>query len=127
MQIPLTYQFMKIAVVLTMLLLPFSSFCQDSLNTHYKIYNTQTQKFATIDNIIAQMDKADVLFFGEEHNDSTAHQLECLLLNKMAAAYPGKTALSMEMFETDCQTVLNEYLAGLIREKNFQIDARAWP
>ncbi len=118
---------MKVAVVLVILLLPFSSFCQDSLSTHYKIYNTQTQKFATIDDIIAQMDKADVLFFGEEHNDSTGHQLEYLLLNKLASSYPGKMALSMEMFETDCQTVLNEYLAGLIREKNFRIDARVWP
>lgn len=118
---------MKIAVVLVILLLPFSSFCQDIPNTHYKIYNTQTQKFATIDDIIAQMNKADVLFFGEEHNDSTAHQLEYLLLNKLTAAYPNKAALSMEMFETDCQTVLNEYLAGFIREKNFRIDARVWP
>ena len=33
----------------------------------------------------------------------------------------------MEMFETDCQNVLNEYLAGLIREKNFVTEARAWP
>jgi len=118
---------MKFAVVLAILLLPFSSFCQDSLSTHYKIYNTQTQKPATIDDIIAQMDKADVLFFGEEHNDSTGHKLEYLLLNKLAGSYPGKIALSMEMFETDCQTVLNEYLAGLIREKNFRIDARVWP
>ncbi len=118
---------MKIAAVLAMLLLPFFSFCQDSLSTHYKIYNTQTQKPATIDDIVAQMQKADVLFFGEEHNDSTGHRLEYLLLNKLVAAYPDKTALSMEMFETDCQTVLNEYLAGLIREKNFRTDVRVWP
>ena len=28
--------------------------------------------------------------------------------------------------ETDCQTPLNEYLAGFIREKNFITEARAW-
>lgn len=33
----------------------------------------------------------------------------------------------MEMFQTDCQLVLNEYLAGLIREKNLVTDARTWP
>ena len=32
----------------------------------------------------------------------------------------------MEMFETDCQNVLDEYLNGFIREKNFITDARAW-
>jgi uncharacterized iron-regulated protein len=72
------------------------------------------------------MNNADVLFFGEEHNDSTCHVLELTLLTKLTAKYPGKTALSMEMFETDCQDVLNEYLEGLIREKNFVTEARAW-
>ena len=33
----------------------------------------------------------------------------------------------MEMFQTDCQTILNEYLAGLVREKNLNEDARPWP
>jgi uncharacterized iron-regulated protein len=118
---------MKITVVIILILLPFSAFCQDSLSIHYNIYNAQSHKPATVDDIVTQMDKADVLFFGEEHNDSISHQLEYLLLNKLATKYPNKTALSMEMFETDCQTVLNEYLAGLIREKNFRIDARVWP
>src|ERR1700744_2964130 len=31
------------------------------------------------------------------------------------------------MFETDCQNTLDEYLRGLIREKNFRTDARVWP
>jgi uncharacterized iron-regulated protein len=32
----------------------------------------------------------------------------------------------MEMFETDCQLVLNEYLAGYITEDRFLKDARPW-
>ncbi len=106
---------------------PLFGICQDSLSTHYKIFNTKTQKATSLDEIVRDINKADVLFFGEEHNDSTGHQLEYILLKKIAEHYPGKTALSMEMFETDCQTVLNEYLAGLIRDKNFETDARVWP
>lgn len=117
---------MKLPLLLFVIFLaPVVAFSQDSL--HYKIYNTRTQKTATIANIINSLDKADVLFFGEEHNDSIGHKIEYLLLQKIAARYPAKTALSMEMFETDCQNVLNEYLQGLIREKNFTTDARAWP
>jgi uncharacterized iron-regulated protein len=33
----------------------------------------------------------------------------------------------MEMFETDRQTVLNEYLKDLISENSFTNDAKAWP
>ena len=34
--------------------------------------------------------------------------------------------LSMEMFDRDVQGVMNEYLAGYIREKDFKKDARVW-
>lgn len=116
---------MKLAPVLFIILAPFIAFSQDTV--HYKVFNTRTQKTAAIDDIVNELDKTDVLFFGEEHNDSTGHQLEYLLLQKIAARYPAGTALSMEMFETDCQNVLDEYLGGLIREKNFRTDARVWP
>jgi len=115
---------MKYLAVLIFLLAPLLTLSQE--NPHYKIYSTSQQKLVSADEVIAGMDKADVLFFGEEHNDSTCHVLESLLLQKLAARYPGKAALSMEMFETDCQNVLNEYLAGLIREKNFTTEGRAW-
>jgi len=115
---------MKIISFLFIFSIQFCAFSQDTV--HYKIYNTRTQKIASIDNIISDLDKADVLFFGEEHNDSTGHQLEYILLQKLTEKYPAKMALSMEMFETDCQYILDEYLHGLIREKNFKTDARAW-
>lgn len=116
---------MKITSLLFILFTPFVVLSQDTV--HYKIYNTRTHKAASISEIVSELDKADVLFFGEEHNDSTSHQLEYLLLQNIAAKYLAKTALSMEMFETDCQNVLDEYLKGLIREKNLLTDARAWP
>jgi len=117
---------MKISITLSFLFLPLFAFCQEDFSRHYKIYDTQNQKVISADDIINNMDKADVLFFGEEHNDSTCHVLQLTLFAKLAAKYPGKTALSMEMFEADCQNILNEYLEGLIREKNFISEARAW-
>ncbi len=115
---------MKILIFL--LVIPICALSQDSLSGHYKIYSTEKQKLITVDGIVNDMSKADVLFFGEEHNDSTGHYLEYTLFKKLAEKYPGKVALSMEMFETDCQNVLDEYLNGFIREKNFITDARAW-
>ena len=57
---------------------------------------------------------ADVLFFGEEHNDSTCHVLELALLDDLSEKYPGKVGLSMEMFETDCQNILDEKYRGCL-------------
>ncbi|HEY4327218.1 MAG TPA: ChaN family lipoprotein [Mucilaginibacter sp.] len=117
---------MKILAVLILSLLSFRAISQDSLSAHYKIYSSSKQKIITIDDIVNDVAGADVLFFGEEHNDSTGHYLEYALFKKLDEKYHGEVALSMEMFETDCQNVLNEYLNGFIREKNFITDARAW-
>ncbi|MEX8547047.1 MAG: ChaN family lipoprotein [Mucilaginibacter sp.] len=106
------------------------AFCVDAFPqdaSSYKIYQTSTKKTITIDEMIKALNKTDAVFFGEEHNDSVSHVLEATILQKLNEAHLKQVALSMEMFETDCQNVLNEYLAGLIREKNFVVDARAWP
>jgi uncharacterized iron-regulated protein len=117
---------MKITAVLLLLLSPLFALCQEPMAQHYKVYNSVKKGAATLDDIINDMEKADVLFFGEEHNDSTGHYLEQVLFKKLADKYPSKTALSMEMFQTDCQTVLNEYLANFISEKNLITEGRAW-
>ena len=72
------------------------------------------------------MKNYDVLFFGEEHNDSVAHYLQFEILKEFYNTFGDRSTLSMEMFESDCQMVLDEYLQGLIREKNFIKEARAW-
>jgi len=120
---------MKYFVIISLFLLPCFAFSQgvDTLLRHYKVYNTRTQKVVQLNDIIANMPNTDVLFFGEEHNDPTGHQLEYILLSRLNDKYPDNLALSMEMFETDCQNVLNEYLRDLISERHFKTDARVWP
>jgi uncharacterized iron-regulated protein len=116
---------MKKLLLALILLFPTLSEAQD-IDRHFKIYDVKKQKTIVVDDIITDMSKADVLFFGEEHNDSIGHYLEALIFKKMAIAYPGKAALTLEMFHTDVQPIINEYLNGSISEKNFIKEARAW-
>ncbi|SHG00868.1 ChaN family lipoprotein [Pedobacter caeni] len=115
---------MKKLLIAFLLWLPTATFGQ-SPEQHYKIYDVKNQKSISLDELISQTKNIDVLFFGEEHNDSIGHILEFELFQKLSQAYP-KTALTLEMFHTDTQPVLNEYLAGVISEKNFIKEARAW-
>ena len=59
----------------------------------------------------------DVLLVGEVHDDAEAHRLELALLKQIHEKHSAsrQIVLSLEMFETDTQTVLDEYLKGLIR------------
>ncbi len=99
---------------------------QDSLSAHYKIYDTRSRQLISIDNIVNDMAGADVLFFGEEHNDSTGHYLENKIFRSLQARFGENLALSLEMFETDGQLGLNEYLAGFIDENRLGKDVRLW-
>jgi len=116
---------MKTLSLALLLILPIFVNAQD-LKQHYKIYDVKKQKSINLDDIVADMAKADVLFFGEEHNDSIGHYLEVTLFKKLATAYQNKVGLTLEMFHTDVQPVINEYLAGIITEKNFIKEGRAW-
>lgn len=93
---------------------------------HYRIYSAAKGKEITLREIAEDMKNHDVLFFGEEHNDSVTHFLQATMLEELFSVYGAQTVLSMEMFDRDVQPVMNEYLAGLIREKHFMKDARVW-
>jgi uncharacterized iron-regulated protein len=72
--------------------------------------------------------QADVVFLGEQHDDTTAHAMQLEIFRGAVERYSKerKVALSMEMFERDVQTVLNEYLSGLITEPQFLAGSRPW-
>ncbi|WP_316737646.1 ChaN family lipoprotein [Pedobacter aquatilis] len=116
---------MKFQLITFSILCSFACYSQQ-IESNYKIYDVKKQKIISVDDIISDMDKADVLFFGEEHNDSIGHYLEATIFKKLSEKYPKKSALSLEMFHTDVQPIVNEYLADLITEKNFIKEGRAW-
>ncbi|MBC7615697.1 MAG: hypothetical protein H7202_06490, partial [Pedobacter sp.] len=74
---------MKNFFILIALFMPSLAVAQD-ITQHYKIYGVKNGKITTIDAIINHLNSANVLFFGEEHNDSIGHYLETELFKKMA-------------------------------------------
>ena len=91
---------------------------------NYKIYSVKQAKEVGINDIIEDMKNNDVLFYGEEHNDSVTHYLENKIFESLFQKYQSNMALSMEMFERDVQPIMNEYLTSEIREKNFKKDKK---
>jgi uncharacterized iron-regulated protein len=92
---------------------------------HYKIYSSQTRQVISVDQLVASLGDADVIFFGEEHNDSIAHRLQDTIYRSLLAHYTSVT-LSLEMFERDCQQVLDEYLQNFITDERLVKEGRAW-
>lgn len=117
---------MKLFLLATVLFVLKPCFSQSGIEKHYKIYDVKAKELTTVDKIAAACSDANVIFFGEEHNDSAGHYLEAAIFKALQQQYGNKLALSMEMFETDCQLIVNEYLAGFISEERLIKEGRAW-
>jgi len=76
--------------------------------------------------IVSAAGKVDVLFFGELHDDSVGHAIQAEAFRRIVAEYAAlrPVILSLEMFERDVQTVLDEYLGSLIPEQHFLASSR---
>jgi len=89
----------------------------------YKLYNAKGTK-VSYKSMIKKMSKADVVLFGEHHNNPIIHwlQLETTVdLNKLR-----KLTLGAEMLEADNQIPLNNYLMDTIDQKGLDTLARLW-
>src|SRR5690606_37822425 len=111
--------------LLALLCLPWFASAQTA-NLDYKIYSTERQEEIDLNTLVRDLRNADVVLFGEEHDDSIAHALQLKVFQELHKAHGKNMHLSMEMFQSDAQLVLNEYLAGLIRENNLEKDGRLW-
>lgn len=116
---------MRITIIYAVLSIQMSALHAQLDRSLYVIYDTHKKAEITLQELTASLDRVDIVFFGEEHNDSVAHVLQYELLKAMDERYD-RVALSMEMFVSDDQLVLNEYLAGLITERNLHKDAVLW-
>ena len=84
--------------------------------------NGQRSSFSELLSAAAE---ADVVMLGEDHHDAVTHKLQEILFARLAASRPA--TLSLEMFETDVQHVIDEYLGGLLREQDLMIDLNLSP
>jgi uncharacterized iron-regulated protein len=81
------------------------------------------------DALVTAIGASDAAFLGEQHDDAVGHAVQAEIFRRVVERY-GKDrsiGLSLEMFERDVQTVLDEYLSGLITETHFRSSSRPWP
>jgi uncharacterized iron-regulated protein len=74
----------------------------------YKLY-TAKGKPTSYKALLTKALQADVIFFGELHDNSIAHQLQYALLQDLIQTRGNQVILGLEMFERDQQEVLLAY------------------
>jgi uncharacterized iron-regulated protein len=114
---------MKLFPILAFLSLSFTALSQD--NPAYKVFTGEGKK-ADYGDIVKEAAKADVVFFGELHDNPVAHWLELEITKEMFAEKGTDLVLAAEMFETDNQILIDEYFGGIIKESSFESEVRLW-
>lgn len=90
----------------------------------YQLY-TKEGKQTTYKKLLKAAEGADVVLFGEHHNDALMHWLQLELTKDLAEKR--QLVLGAEMIEADNQDELDQYLKGEIDQKAFDTLARLWP
>jgi uncharacterized iron-regulated protein len=93
--------------------------------TAFRVYETAKNRAVSFNDLIATAAKADIVFFGEQHDDPETHFAEFALLEGIGRVRP-RVIVSLEMFERDVQPMVDDYLAGRLSEAEFLAKSRPW-
>ncbi|MXN91317.1 iron-regulated protein [Flavobacterium sp. Sd200] len=112
---------MKLYFLSALLFITAALHAQDK--TPYQLYSKDGKK-TTYKKLIKAATGADVLLFGEQHDNALVHWLQLEVTKDLADAKP--LVLGAEMIEADNQKQLDQYLAGQLDQKAFDTLARLW-
>ncbi len=113
-------------VQLALILLMFTSSAFKTGKPAWILYSQQGKK-VRYEKMVRDIRNADVILFGEYHNNPVAHWLQLELSRDLHESKGAELVFGAEMFETDNQVILDEYLQGIISQSRFEAEARLWP
>jgi uncharacterized iron-regulated protein len=112
----------KLAIIFIANLMAIAAISQNK--TAYQLFNGNGKK-VQYKKVLKDIQKADIILFGELHNNPIAHWLQYEISYDIVQSEP--MVFGAEMFEADNQNQLNLYLNDSIDYKGLDTLARLWP
>jgi uncharacterized iron-regulated protein len=107
------------------LFLSFIFFAFSNGNLSYRIFK-ENGKPIRYQKMVKQIRDADIVLFGELHNNPISHWLELQVTKDLYELKGESLVLGAEMFEADNQQFLTAYLKGDLSDKEFSDTTRLW-
>lgn len=102
-------------------LFPLNLFAQDA----FTLFDKQGKK-VSYDKFLNGLEGADIILFGEIHDNALCHWLQLQVLKNLEAVKKGQVVVGGEFFEADDQIIIDEYLKGYFSLTNFKDEAKTW-
>jgi uncharacterized iron-regulated protein len=88
----------------------------------YQLFSEKGKK-VSYDKMIKEMQDADIILFGELHDNPISHWMQLEVSKSLLDREP---VFGAEMFEADNQVMMTEYMEGYISSQNFEDQMRLW-
>lgn len=98
---------------------------QDNTKRAYTLFDKSGNEIS-YNNLIEQISTSEVIFIGEMHNCPITHWLEFEIVRSLYNLYGKDLMIGEEMFESDNQLIIGEYMQGKISMDRFEKEARLW-
>ena len=112
-------------IQLSLLFLIFTIGVQASDPVAFRIFDSNGKQVSW-KKMVKELNRYEIVFFGEQHNDPVGHWLQLRLTGYLYEKHGKGLVLGAEMFETDNQAALSEYIAGNEDESWLKENTRLW-
>jgi uncharacterized iron-regulated protein len=91
----------------------------------YQLFDKAGAKLA-YNQMTEQIKESDIILFGEIHNNPIVHWLQYEVSKDLLINNGQNIVFGAEMFESDNQLLINEYLKGLVTAKQLEDEGKMW-
>ncbi len=115
----------KMKTTLLLFLAALTAMAFKSDKPAYMLYDSEG-KNVKYEKMIEMISSADVVFFGELHDNPISHWLELEITAGLHSVAGNNLIIGAEMFEADNQLLLDEYLGAKYQADKFEAEAKLW-
>lgn len=91
----------------------------------FQLYDSKGKQ-TSYEKLLADAKQADIVLFGELHDNPIIHWLQMELTKDLFEVKKQNLVLGAEMFEADDQIAINEYLQGKMSDKTLKDEVKLW-
>ncbi len=110
-------------ILLSLVLITLLAFKSDK--KAYQLFD-EKGKEVNYSKLLEAAKEANIILFGELHDNPIDHWLEQELTKDLYSDKKENLILAAEMFESDDQIIVDEYLSGAVSEKTLKDEAKLW-
>lgn len=116
----------RVCLIFFATLLAVSLYAQKDYKKAYTIFDAEGKEIG-YETLIKKISSYNVVLLGEIHNCAIVHWLEFEIARSLYDKHGEDLAMGAEMFESDNQLIMDEYMQSVITYDRFEEEARLWP